>query len=183
MYSWRALLQGAGKPAWCWLLELVPMRNNSLPGKEAGQKLVNLRSQECKDLIIDICIVFSVQQCPSTKECAVFLVLQSTDWPSCQRPPRQTGQLLTAPPCSARSALDRVKSYQDTFTRFRAFIYRLCAAARGNRTILYGKKVLDFILNLLGKYREESWVPTIRLHWYWEGHQEWSWGNARDTCC
>lgn len=39
-YSCRTLIQGAGKPAWCWLLELVPVRNNPLPGKEAGQKLM-----------------------------------------------------------------------------------------------------------------------------------------------
>lgn len=42
-------------------------------------------------------------------------------------------------------------------------------------TILYGMN-MDFMLNLVGKYREESWV--IRLHLYWEGLQEWSWGNA-----
>lgn len=70
------------------------------------------------------------------------------------------------------SALGRGTSSKDTF-RFRSFGYRLQAARRGNRAISCGKN-LGFLLNLLGKYREETWVATIPLHLHWEEHQEWS---------
>lgn len=74
-------------------------------------------------------------------------------------PPGQIRQLL-ADSCSMRSALHRGTSSKDAFSRFRSFCYRLRAARRGNRHVLCGKD-LGFLLNLLGKYREESCVATI----------------------
>lgn len=52
--------------------------------------------------------------------------------PSCQPLPRQTGQLLTDS-CSARSALDKVKSYRDTFRRFRSFCLQVLSSQEGEQ--------------------------------------------------